>query len=150
MRIGLVYRHFSLSGRLPRLSVELARYLSGRDHDVDVFSIAHTTHESLALLHSTTSPRRTCVPACGRRGSCGALLGRLARQVAHEPLNVVHARLPSTWEADVLYVGGVARGEALRGGVREVHWQLAQARHPHNAVRSWVERRAVRSARVMR
>jgi hypothetical protein len=48
MRIGLVYRHFNLSGSLPRLSVELARYLSGRDHDVHVFSIAHTTHESLA------------------------------------------------------------------------------------------------------
>jgi glycosyltransferase involved in cell wall biosynthesis len=70
--------------------------------------------------------------------------------VAHEPLDVVHARLPSTWEADVLYLGGVARGEALRGGVSEVHWRLAQARHPHNAVRSWVERRAVRSARVVR
>jgi len=50
----------------------------------------------------------------------------------------------------VLYLGGVARGEALRGGVSEVHWRLAQARHPHDAVRSWVERRAVRSARVVR
>jgi glycosyltransferase involved in cell wall biosynthesis len=151
MRIGLVYRHFNLTGSLQRYTVELARYLSRRDHEVHVFSIASTTLESLA-------PGCTFHPVPAKHVQHGvwsvrelwSFASAAARQVAREPLDVVHARLPSTWEADVLHLAGVTRGEARRGGADTARWRLAQARHPHNIVRPWLERRAVRNPRVIR
>ncbi len=107
MRIGLVYRHFNLTGSLQRYTVELARYLSRRDHEVHVFSIASTTLESLA-------PGCTFHPVPAKHVQHGvwsvrelwSFASAAARQVAREPLDVVHARLPSTWEADVLHLAG--------------------------------------------
>lgn len=144
MRIALVYRSFGLTGSLPRFSVELARYLSRR-HDVHVFSIAARTEQSLApgcTFHDVP------VAAIGGGGGfCARELLSFARNASRllqrEQFDVVHARAPSTWVGDVLHLPGLARGEAELQGLSRVRFAASTARHPGNAARVLVERRAL-------
>lgn len=151
MRVALVYRSFNVSGSLARKTVELARYLSRR-HDVHVFSIGARTDTSLA-------PQCTFhdVPVGhlgdGSRFSAQELLtfgSRAARLVDTEQFDVVHVCNPSTWIGNVLHLPGVARGEAVLQGLSRGEFFASYVRHPGNAARWIVERRALRNEALRR
>jgi UDP-glucose:(heptosyl)LPS alpha-1,3-glucosyltransferase len=151
MRIALVYRSFHLTGSLSRRTVELARHLS-RSHDVHVFSIGARTERSLApdcTFHD--------VPVAhlgdGVRFSARELLpfaSRAARLVDRERFDVVHVCNPSTWVGEVLNLPGVARGEAELQGISSVRFVATALRHPGNAARRIIERRALKNRALRR
>jgi glycosyltransferase involved in cell wall biosynthesis len=151
MRVALVYRSFHLGGSLPRTTVQLARHLS-RGHDVHVFSIGSRTETSLA-------PRCTFhdVPVArvgdGRRFSARELASfarSAASRLARERFDVVHTCAPSTWVADVLHVPGVARDEAALQGIPGWRYAAAAVRHPGEAARRLLERKALGYGRLRR
>ena len=151
MRIALVYRSFQLTGSQARRTVELARHLSRR-HDVHVFSIGSRTDISLAprcAFHDV----RVGHLGDGVRFSARELVTfgfRAARLVEPSAFDVVHACNPSTWIGDVLHLPGVARGEALLQGSGRVHLMADNLRHPGNAARWLIERRALKSGSLRR
>jgi UDP-glucose:(heptosyl)LPS alpha-1,3-glucosyltransferase len=151
LTVALVYRHFRLDGSLPRIHVELARYLASRGHDVHVYSIRETRDLSITIpctFHDVPVP----VVRTGRWSAreLWSFAKNAAAQLARERFDVVHSRAPSTWIADVLDVPGIAEGEARRAGVGRVHWLASLIRHPGNAARVGIERRAVTNPRVAR
>lgn len=144
MQVALAYRSFQLTGSLARETVELARHLS-RNHDVHVFSIGSKTDASLA-------------PACtfhdvavshlgdGRRFSARELVSyarTAAALLTRERFDVVHTCAPSTWVADILHVPGVAREEARLQGIPRWRYAAQAVRHPGEAVRRLLERKAL-------
>jgi glycosyltransferase involved in cell wall biosynthesis len=139
-----VYRNFGLTGSLSRFSVELARYLSTR-HDVHVYSIARRTDKTLAA--GVTFHDVPVISLGSGSGFCARELLSFARNTAalldRERFDIVHVRAPGTWRGDVLHVPGVVRGEARLQGYGR--WRLAAStvRHPGNAARRFVERRAL-------
>ncbi|MDQ3380689.1 MAG: glycosyltransferase family 4 protein [Actinomycetota bacterium] len=144
MRVALVYRSFHLAGSLPRGTVELARHLS-QHHEVHVFSVGGQTERALApdcAFHD--------VPVShvgdGSRFSAREL-GSFARNVAallsREEFDVVHTCAPSTWVSNVLHVPGVARDEARLQGIAGWRYAAAAVRHPGDAVRRLLERKAL-------
>jgi glycosyltransferase involved in cell wall biosynthesis len=144
VRVALVYRTFHLAGSLPRATVELARHLSER-HEVHVFSIASRTESSLA---PDCSYHDVPVASIGDgTGFSARELASFARnavaQLAHERFDLVHTCAPSTWVADVLHVPGVARHEAALQGIPGWRYAAAALRHPGNAVRRMLERKAL-------
>jgi UDP-glucose:(heptosyl)LPS alpha-1,3-glucosyltransferase len=155
MRVGLVYRHFNLSGSLPRFHVELARGLSQRGHEVHVFAIGETCDESLAvgcMFHHVS------VGSIGDgRGysarelwSFARSCGRLLRRV-RPGLDVVHVRTPSVFGGGhLVHVSQVARADAARSGVSSIRWAASQARHPANLVRARLERLPIRDGQACR
>lgn len=152
MRVALVYRSFNLGGSLPRFHVELARYLAGRGHDVNVYSSATGTDRGLApdcTFHDV--PVRSIA---GGSGPSARELRSFARAAAAmldgAAYDIVHARAPSTWVADVLHLPGIQRGEAELGGYSSARWLASRLRHPGNAARYAIERRAIRNPRVAR
>jgi UDP-glucose:(heptosyl)LPS alpha-1,3-glucosyltransferase len=151
VRIALVYRSFDLSSSLARFSVELARYLSQR-HDVHVYSIAERTD---ATIVPAVTFHPVPVRAVGHGGGyCARELVSFGRNAAallrRERFDVIHARAPSTWHADVLHLPGIARGEAARAGYPA--WRLAasRVRHPGHAARLLVERRSLSNPALRR
>jgi glycosyltransferase involved in cell wall biosynthesis len=151
MRIALVYRAFHLAGSLPRGTVELARWLSPR-HDVHVFSIGARTDTSLApecTFHDVHVTRL----GDGTQFSGAELLGfarASARMVSSSSFDIVHVCAPSTWVGDVLHVPGVARGEARLQGIGRWRFGVTLARHPGNAMRLFIEKRAFRNEHLRR
>jgi glycosyltransferase involved in cell wall biosynthesis len=145
VRIALVYRSFHLAGSLPRTTVDLARHLSRR-HEVHVFAIGSRTERSLApgcTFHDVSVAH----VGDGRRFSARELVSfarNAAAQLAGERFDVVHTCAPSTWVADVLYVPGVARDEAALQGSPSWRYAAAAARHPGEAARRLLERKALR------
>ena len=151
LRIGLVYRHFNLGGSIHRLHVELARHLADRGHEVHVYSILATRDTSLApgcIFHDV--PVSTVRPGEWSARELLSFALNAARAIKKEPFDLVHTRLPSTWVADILYLGGVVRGETARAGVSAPRRLAGNIRHPGRLGRLTVERRAVRSRRVSR
>lgn len=144
MRIALVYRSFLLSGSLARRTIELARHLS-RHHEVHVFTIGARTDTSLApgcTFHDVPVNHL----GDGVRFSARELLTfapRAARLVDRERFDIVHVCNPSTWIGDVLHLPGVARGEAVLQGASHGRFIASYLRHPGNAARWIVERRAL-------
>ncbi len=151
LRIALVYRSFAHTGSLPRFSVELARHLSRR-HEVHVFSIADRTDASL-------------IPGCivhpvgvstlgGPHGFSARELLSFARSAARlvraERFDVVHVRAPSTWVGDVLHLPGIARGEAELQGLSRSRFAATTLRHPGNAARLLIEKRALANPTLRR
>jgi glycosyltransferase involved in cell wall biosynthesis len=152
VRVALVYRSFHLGGSLPMFQVELARYLVRRDHDVHVYSIADATDRSVApgcMFHDV--PVRSADSGARASGREQWSFARNARtMLARERYDAVQARTPSTWEADLLTVSGVMRGEAELAGLSRSRYLASTARHPGSSVRLLVERRAIRNPRVQR
>src|SRR5688572_5603139 len=145
LRIAVVYRAFHRSGSLPRATVELASRLSQR-HDVHVFSIG-------ALSDPALAPKCTFhdVPARGLSSPRGASARELlsyarnaARLVSADQFDVVHTCAPSTWVADILHVPGVMRGESIGQGIPGWRFAAGLVRHPRNAARLLLERKALR------
>ena len=132
MRVALVYRAFHLSGSLPRFHVELARYLSGRGHDVHVYSTAVNTERSLApacTFHNV--PVEAIARGSGMsRRELRSFARAAAALLERADYDIVHTRAPSTWVADVLHVPGVQRGEAELEGRGVVRLRLSRLRHP--------------------
>ena len=151
MRVALVYRAFHLSGSLPRFHVELARYLSGRGHDVHVYSTAVNTERSLApacTFHNV--PVEAIARGSGMsRRELRSFARAAAALLERADYDIVHTRAPSTWVADVLHVPGVQRGEAELEGRGVVRLRLSRLRHPGNQARFAIERRALRNPRVV-
>lgn len=152
LRLALVYRHFDLGGSIPRLQVELARFLARRGHEVHVYSIGKTTDRSLAPDCSFHSVPVAAVQAGGRwsareLASFAWNAGRLVEKAAYD---CVYSRLPGAPPADILYLGGVAAGESQRAGIGKARRWAAMARHPGETARVALERRAVRGPRVRR
>lgn len=151
MRVALVYRAFHLSGSLPRFHVELARYLSGRGHDVHVYSTAVNTERSLApacTFHNV--PVEAIARGSGMsRRELRSFARAAAALLERADYDIVHTRAPSTWVADVLHVPGVQRGEAELEGRGAVRLRLSRLRHPGNQARFAIERRALRNPRVV-
>lgn len=151
MRIALVYRSFQLTGSQARRTVELARHLSRR-HDVHVFSIGSRTDTSLAP-RCTFHDVRVGHLGDGVRFSARELVTfgvRAARRVDPKAFEVVHACNPSTWIGDVVHLPGVARGEALLQGSGRAQLMADNLRHPGNAARWIIERRALRNGSLRR
>lgn len=152
LRVALVYRSFHLGGSLPRLHVELARYLSSREHEVHVYSNPASTERGLAPGCTFHDVPVTAV-ATGK-GFSSRELRSFARNAAAmlgtASYDVVHTRAPSTWVADVLHVPGVQRGESELGGYSTARWLASRLRHPGNQARYEIERRAIRNPRVIR
>lgn len=150
MKIALVYRSLHLAGSLPRFHAELARHLSGRGHDVHVYSIGSRTDTSAApgcTFHDVP------VWALGEGVSADwrellSFSRNVRRLLARADHDVVHVRLPSTWDGDLVHVPGVVRGEAEAAGVSPARTALSSVRHPGGAARLLLERRAVRNPRV--
>jgi UDP-glucose:(heptosyl)LPS alpha-1,3-glucosyltransferase len=144
MRVALVYRSFHKAGSLPRETVELARHLSRR-HEVHVFSISSRTERSLAsdcVFHE--------VPVShvgdGRRFSARELYSfsrNAAALLSRERFDIVHTCAPSTWVADVLHLPGIARDEARLQGIPGWRYAAAAVRHPGDAARRLLERKAL-------
>lgn len=152
VRIAVVYRSFHLGGSLPRFNVELARYLSSRGHEVHVYSNPLGTERGLApdcIFHDVPA----AAVATGTDFSARELrsfarnAASLLRGAAYD---VVHARAPSTWVADVLHVPGVQRGESELAGYGTARWLSSRLRHPGNQARYALERRVIRSPRIQR
>lgn len=151
VRIALVYRSFELTGSLPRFSVELARFLS-RSHEIHVFAIARRTDRSLvpgATFHDVP------VSALGDGGGFSARellsFARNAATLLGDPsYDIVHVRAPSTWCGDVLHVPGVVRGEAAIQHITPARLVATTVRHPGNAARWLIERRALANRSLRR
>lgn len=136
MRIAVVYRHFNLSGSLPRWLVETTRALVERDHDIHVFSVASTRDASLVpgCTHHSV-PVAAVTPG---QFSVRELLSfaRNAEQIlSREHFDTVYTLLPSTWVGDIVHFSGVFH-PPLRSKVR----------HPGQAAMTLLEGRAVRRA----
>jgi glycosyltransferase involved in cell wall biosynthesis len=139
LSVGLVYRHFNHSGSLHQFQVELARGLSRRGHDVHVFALESTCDESLApdcTFHYVPVDHENELTSFAENAY--ALVGK-----ARHALDVVHARIPSTWGGDIVHVHAVARAEARRRGTSTARWMAAQLRHRDNATRLRLEQRAI-------
>ena len=150
MRIALVYRSVDLTGSLARRTVELARHLS-RHHDVHVFSIGSRTDTSLApecTFHDVPVSHLGDGVRSARELLTFGL--RAARLVDRNGFDVVHACNPSTWIGDVIHLPGVARGEAVLRGSSHPRFIASNLRHPGNAARWIVERRALRNRALRR
>ena len=148
--MALIYRHFNLGGSIQRAHVELARHLSERGHEVHVFSIGATRDKSIApdcMFHDV--PVATVRPGAWSARELVSFAFNSRRLVRSEPFDAIHTRLPSTWVADILYLGGVARGELERAPISSLR-RLLQFRRPAYLARLALERRAVRSRRVSR
>lgn len=151
MRIALVYRAFHRGGSLPRTSVALARHLSAR-HEVHVFSIPERTDRALA---PACSFHDVPVPSLGDGATFSArelihFARNAAALLAADTYDVVHVCAPSTWVGDVLHVPGIARAEAADQGLSTLRFAATTARHPGNAARLVIERRAMRSRTLRR
>jgi UDP-glucose:(heptosyl)LPS alpha-1,3-glucosyltransferase len=151
MRIALVYRSFHLSGSLARETVELARHLSQR-HDVHVFSIGERTETSLAsecIFHQVPVARL----GDGNGFSAAELVSfarNSAAMLSSESFDVVHVCAPSTWVGQVLHVPGVARGEARLQHISSWRFAATTIRHPGNAARLFIEKKAFRNRSLRR
>ena len=144
LRIALVYRSFHLSGSLPRATVELARHLSHR-HDVHVYSAASRTDTSLApdcTFHNVPVDVRDRDRFSARELSSFAR--KAANLLSRERFDLVHTCAPSTWVSDVLHLPGLAREEARLQGIPSWKYAASAVRHPGDATRRLLERKALR------
>lgn len=152
MKIALVYRHFNTAGSMPRIQVELARYLVRRGHETHIYSMAETTDRALVpdcVYHAVPVSRIQT----GARWSARELWSyarNAARLVSGETFDCVYTRLPGTWVGDFVCLGGVSVGESRRSGIGRFRRVASLARHPGDAARVAIERRAVRASGAWR
>jgi glycosyltransferase involved in cell wall biosynthesis len=151
MRIALVYRSFHLAASLARGTVELARHLS-QGHEVHVFSIDERTDAALAP-RCTFHNVHVSHLGDGTRFSARELLAfarRVESLLARERFDVVHVCAPSAWVGEVLLVPGIVRGEARLQGIHDLRLIATTVRHPGNAARLFLEKRAFRNPSLRR
>lgn len=154
MRIALVYPHFNLTGSHPRIQVQLARYLVEAGHDVHAYSFAPTRDSELAPGIRFHDVRAT--PVSGSRIGLALHVASFARNATRMierdrgAYDVVYGLAMSTWEQDVIHIGGVLQGEIRRerlsrdsppGAARRVKDALLSVSHPIVPVRAFIERR---------
>jgi glycosyltransferase involved in cell wall biosynthesis len=145
-RVALVYRHFNLTGSLPRLHVKLAESLCRRGHEVHVYSIAETRDDAAApdcVFHGV--PVTGVTPGRFSLEELRPFARNAAALLARERFDAVYTRLPSTWVGDVVHVPGVfrARHHTDTGRVR---FAASTLRHPEKRFLLSMERRAVLGA----
>jgi glycosyltransferase involved in cell wall biosynthesis len=151
MRIGLVYRHFNLTGSIPRCHVELARGLAHRGHEVHVFSCAETRDEHLALPVHFHAVRTVDARATGwSTRQLASFASNAAQAVRAHELDVVHNRMPGTWLSDITHFGGITLGEERRTGLSKAHLLVSRTRRPALWFRRLLEHRTIRNGRVER
>ena len=154
MRIALVYAHFNLTGSHPRIQVQLARYLVEVEHDVHAYSFAPTRESELVpgvRFHDVPA-----APVSGSRVGLALHVASFARNATRmierdrAAYDVVYGLAMSTWEQDIIHIGGVLRGEIRRerlsresapGAVRRIKDALLPVSHPIVPVRAFIERR---------
>ena len=118
MRIALVYAHFNHTGSLPRVQVQLARYLVAAGHEVHSYSFAPVREPGLAPgVHFHDVP---ATAASASRLGLPLHVVTFARNATRmierdrARYDVVHGRGMSTWEQDIVHVTGVVSGEIRR------------------------------------
>jgi UDP-glucose:(heptosyl)LPS alpha-1,3-glucosyltransferase len=145
MRVALVYRAFNRAGSLARATVELACHLLPR-HEVHVFSIPARTDRSVApgcTFHDVPAP--VAPEGAASAAELWSYSRNARRLLAAEQFDAVHVCAPATWVGDILHVPGIVRGEAVLQGIPTWRVRAGVVRHPRNAVRLALERRALRS-----
>jgi UDP-glucose:(heptosyl)LPS alpha-1,3-glucosyltransferase len=151
MRIGLVYRHFNLTGSIPRCHVELARGLVARGHEVHVFACAETRDESISFpvyFHAVPTVDARATGWSARQLTSFAV--NAARLVRTYDLDIVHNRMPGTWLADITHFGGITLGEERRTGLSKAHLLVSRTRRPALWFRRLLEHCTIRNDRVVR
>jgi glycosyltransferase involved in cell wall biosynthesis len=151
MRVGLVYRHFNLTGSIPRCHVELARGLVARGHEVHVFSCAETRDETITFPVDFHAVRTADAQATGWSArQLASFAVNAAHAVRSSELDVVHNRMPGTWLSDITHLGGVTLGEERRTELSKAKLLVSRSRRPALLFRRFLERRTIRNHRVQR
>lgn len=118
VRIGLVYRVMRLDVGIPKMHVQLARYLLRRGHEVHVYGSARDSDP--ALVSEVTYHDVGLELRSGRVGStlASARMMRCASAMVRNDLragrlDVVHGRGLSSWVQHIAHVPGVYSSERL-------------------------------------
>ena len=158
MRIALVYRTMRLDVGIPKMHVQLARYLVGRGHEVHVYGNLAESDPQLTrevIFHDVGVPHRT-----GRLAepwSVDRTMRRVRSMIREDRPDVVHGRGISSWVQDIAHVTGVYMGER-RGRIesrgrsplsRRVKDLAHPVAYPMGRLRSLHERRIARNGGVV-
>jgi glycosyltransferase involved in cell wall biosynthesis len=158
VRIALVYHMMRLDAGIPKMHVQLARYLVGRGHEVHVYGNLADSDPLLTrevIFHDVGVPQRT-----GRLAAPWAVdrtMRRVGSMLLEDRSDVVHGRGISSWVQDIAHVTGVYRSER-RGRIesrgpsplsRRVKDFAHPVAYPMGRLRSLHERRIARDRSIM-
>jgi glycosyltransferase involved in cell wall biosynthesis len=158
MRIALVYQVMRLDAGIPKMHVQLARYLVGRGHEVHVYGNLAESDPQLTrevIFHDIGVPH-----GAGRLAapwSVARTMRRAESLLRDDRPDVVHGRGVSSWVQDIAHVTGVYRSE--RGGrirsrdrsplSRRVKDLAHPVAYPMGRLRSLHERRIARDGSIL-
>ena len=143
---------------IPKMHVQLARYLVGRGHEVHVYGNLAESDQQLTgevIFHDVGVPHRT-----GRLAepwSVDRTMRRVGSMLRDDRPDVVHGRGISSWKQDIAHVTGVYLGER-RGRIesrgrsslsRRLKDRAHPVAYPMGRLRSLHERRIARDQRVV-
>jgi glycosyltransferase involved in cell wall biosynthesis len=157
MRIALVYPVMRLDAGVPKMHVQLARYLVGRGHDVHVYGNVAESDPLLVgemTFHDVGVPRRH-----GRLAepwSVARTMHNVRSMLRDDSPDVVHGRSVASWVQDIAHVTGVSRAERrgliesrdrqpLSRRVKDLAYPLA---YPMGTLRTLHERSLARDGRL--
>ena len=156
MRLALVYHAMRLDAGVPKMHVQLARYLVRRGHDVRVYGSVADSDPALlddVRFHDVGVRNRS-----GRLSEPWSVLRSMRRVDAAlqaDRPDVVHGRGVSAWTQDIVHVTGVYRFElaaktrGMRGAGRVVRAVVRPVLYPMGPLRTFHERRLTRSERLL-
>ena len=158
MQIALVYHIMRLDTGIPKMHVQLARYLLRRGHEVHVYGSLADSDPSLTrevIFHDVGVPYGT--GRMTRPWAVHLAMRRVRSMLRNDRPDVVHARGVSSWVQDIAHVTGVyqseRRGKIESRGRSPLSRRLKDLAHPvvypMGGLRSLHERRIAHDTGVV-